>query len=168
MWFIFAIIITVYITAVFGLSRFVIPHLGFEPEKIPDNIPTGMLFEIERLKNESADAGEFLEKAWGFIGDQYHSERLNTVFKFGYLFKSPEEIWNMRGYIPCTQSSFLFRIFLVKSGFFREQDIIARHNFVNFCIHQYLRIWINDRWLDIDVGEKKRGMKLGQHLKWFG
>jgi len=162
------LIVIIYFVAIFGVSRLFIPHLGLKLEKIPDDIPADMSEEIEKLKSESGSAAEFLEKSWELIGGRYRSERFNTLFKFRYLFKDLKEIWNMRGYIPCTQSSFLLRIFLVKSGFFKEAEVALRHTFVNFCIHQYLRVKINDQWMDVDVGEKQRGMKLGKHLKWFG
>jgi len=74
----------------------------------------------------------------------------------------------MKSYLPCTISSYILRIFLVKSGWFREADVRRRHVFVNFIIHQYLQVKINDKWLDVDVGEKQRGLSIGEHLKYFG
>ena len=74
----------------------------------------------------------------------------------------------MSGYMPCPQTNYLLRIFLVKSGWFKDEDIKRKHIFVNFVPHQYLKVKIGDRWIDVDVGEKQRGLPLGRHLKYFG
>jgi hypothetical protein len=106
--------------------------------------------------------------AYEYIGNRYFTGRLETLFKFSYLFKDFSEIWRISGYAPCTQSNFLLRIFLVRSGLFNSEDIKRKHVFFNFILHQYLKIKIENKWLCVDVGEKQRGMPLGQHLKWFG
>jgi hypothetical protein len=124
--------------------------------------------EIEELKNKSNSPKEFLELTYNFLGTKYHSERLATVLKFHYLFKDLEDIWSRAGFIPCNQSNFLMRIFLVRSGFFKDEEIRRRHVFVNFVPHQYLQVKLDNKWLDVDVGEKYRGMPIGKHLKYFG
>ncbi|MFH0856381.1 MAG: hypothetical protein V1860_00590 [bacterium] len=142
--------------------------MGFKKSPLPDQLPDEILEKINELKNISVSPDDFLKRAYEFLGDKYRSERFNTILKFNYLFKPLQEIWDMHGYIPCTQSSFLMRIFLIRSGFFKEEDIKIKHTFVNFCIHQYLQAHVGDKWIDIDVGEKQKGMEIGKHLKNFG
>jgi hypothetical protein len=165
---IFISLVAAYFFFVFFVSRFFIPHLSFGQAPIPEKIPEGMEEVIEEFKIKSHSPKEFLESAYGYLGTKYHSERLATVFKFHCLFKSLEDVWKTNGFIPCNQSNFLLRIFLVKSEFFREDDIRRRHVFVNFVPHQYLQIRFNNEWIDVDVGEKYRGMPIGEHLKYFG
>lgn len=164
----FIVIVTIYFLSVFVLSRFFVPHLDFRKEKLPENLPVGMIEQITKLKNQSNSAVEFLQLAYDYLGSKYRSERFDTLFKFNYLFKNLAEIWNMSGYTPCTQSNSLMRIFLMQSGFFADEEIKIRHNFVNFCIHQYLQVKVNGEWMDVDAGEKQGGMPLGKHLKFFG
>ncbi|MFH1522285.1 MAG: hypothetical protein ABIE43_00520 [Patescibacteria group bacterium] len=161
-------IIIVYILLVFILARFFIPHLSFRKKPIPDKIPDSMEKVIRTLKIESKNKEDFLNKAYNYLGGKYRSERFNTFFKFNYLFKSLDEAWEKKGYMPCTQSNNLLRIFLIKSGFFKEREIKIKNVFANFILHQYLKINLNDRWINVDVGEKQRGLKIGEHLKYFG
>jgi hypothetical protein len=165
---IFFYLFAVYIIFAFFLSRFFIPHLFFEQSPVPETIPREMEEAIEKLKTQSNSPKEFLEFAFNYLGARYHSERLATILKFSFLFVKLENVWTKSGFMPCTQSNFLLRIFLVKSGFFEEDDIRRRHVFVNFVPHQYLQVKINNQWLDVDVGEKYRGMPIGRHLKYFG
>ncbi|MDD5291046.1 MAG: hypothetical protein PHZ04_02920 [Patescibacteria group bacterium] len=161
-------IIILYFILVFFLSRFIIPHLSFGPDSMPEKIPAEMEKVIEDLKNKVNSSREFLELAFNYLGTRYHSERLATVLKFHFMFKSLEDIWSRTGFIPCNQSNFLLRIFLVKSGWFKDEKIRRKHFFVNFVPHQYLQVKLENKWLDVDVGEKYRGMPIGRHLKYFG
>lgn len=165
---IFFILLFLYILAFFILFRFVIPHAGFKEERVPDEIPASMMGKINEITKQAGSSEEFLKLAFNYLGGRYRSERLNTVKKFNYLFKPLNEVWQMSGYVPCTVSSYLLKIFLIKSGFFKEADIRRRHVFVNFIWHQYLQVKVGGKWINIDVGEKQRGLPLGKHLKWFG
>lgn len=158
----------IYISIVFIVSRFVIPHLGLSETALPDKIPAEMKKKIMELKSKTGSPREFLESAYDFLGSKRRSERLNTFLKFHYLFKNLEFIWEREGYIPCTQNNLLMRIFLVRSGFFRDKDIKTKHVFANFVIHQYLQVKLDGKWIDVDVGEKQRGLPIGKHLGFFG
>ena len=162
------IIIIAYTIIVFGLSYLVIPHLGWKQEPILEKISDNLQEKINELKTKAKNKREFLDLAYDYLGGRYRSERFNTVLKFHYMFKNLDDIWSRQGFIPCNQSNFLMRIFLVKSGFFREDEIRKRHCFLNFVPHQYLQIKIDNKWVDVDVGEKYRGMLIGKHLKYFG
>lgn len=161
-------IIAVYILLVFVLSRFIIPHLGFKEEKVPETIPASMLEKINEIKNQVNTKEHFLNLAYNYLGSRFRSERFNTFLKLNYLFKSVDAVWQLDGYMPCTINNFLLKIFLVKSGWFNEKDVRRQHVFVNFVPHQYLQVKIGDKWLDVDVGEKQRGLPIGKHLKYFG
>jgi len=164
---IFYILIT-YLTAVFLLSRFIVPHLGLKNEDIPDKIPPNMEKTIKDLSAKSNSPYEFLENSYTYIGSKYHAERLKTFLLFGDLFKPLSEIWKKDGFAHCTQLCYIMKIFLIKSGFFSPSDIKTKHTFVNLCIHQYLQVKIDKNWIDVDVGEKSNNMTIGNHLKWFG
>lgn len=166
--FIIFYLMAAYIFIFFVLSRLVIPYLGFKEDKIPELIPEGMMDKINELKNQAKNQEQFLNLAYYYLGAKYRSERLNTFLKFNYLFMPLERAWRMNGYMPCTVNNYLLKIFLVKSGWFKEEDIRRQHVFVNFVPHQYLQVKINDKWLDVDVGEKQRALPIGKHLRYFG
>jgi hypothetical protein len=161
-------IIIFYFFVVFVLPRLVVPHLGYLPEKIPKRIPAEIEEKINELKAKSSSAEEFLKLAYDYLGTKYRSRRFGTILRFGHLFKSIDEIWQTKGFLPCTINNYLLRIFLVRSGWFKKRDIRRQHVFFNFIIHQYLRVRVSGRWLDVDVSEKQRGVPLGKHIKFFG
>ncbi|MFA6394289.1 MAG: hypothetical protein WCW25_05510 [Patescibacteria group bacterium] len=161
-------ILASYVFIVFGLSRFAIPHLNSRPEKIPDKISEDMENAINELRAGSKSAGEFLNLTFNYIGNKFRSERFNTILKFHYLFFPLEKVWPMSGYMPCTISNFMLTVFLVKSGYFKAEDIKKKHVFVNFIPHQYLKMKVGESWIDVDVGEKQRGLPIGKHLRFFG
>jgi hypothetical protein len=161
-------IILIYFFLVFILSRLIIPHLGFKEERLPDKLPDGMPNQIRWLTSRAGSAVEFLNLAYDYLGSRYRSERFNTILKFGYLFRSLDQVWQMSGYTPCTQNNFLLTLFLINSGYFKNSDIRRKHVFVNFFLHQYLQVKVNKQWLDVDVGEKQRGLPIGKHLQYFG
>lgn len=131
-------VIILYISLFFFFPRLIIPHLEFSEEKAPERLPEGMKEKINELKFIAKSAEEFLRLAYDYLGSRFRSERFNTFFKFFYLFKTVNEAWPKDGYLPCTVNNYLLKIFLVKSGWFKEADIKRRHAFVNFVIHQYL------------------------------
>jgi len=157
------IIIIAYIIIVFGLSHLVIPHLGWKQDPIPEKIPDSLQKKIDELKDKAKNKREFLELVYNYLGDRYHSERFNTVLKISYAFKDLNWAWEREGFIHCQWANFLLKISLVKSGFFREDEIRKRHCFLNFVSHQYLQIKIDNKWVDIDVDEKHKGFKIGEH-----
>lgn len=157
-----------YFLAVFLFSRFFIPHLGFSKDRLPENIPIGLNEKINEIAKNSKSSYEFLQKAYDFLGTKYHAERLNTFLKFYGLFDNLDEVWNKNGFLHCTQMNYLMRIFLVRGGFFKDEDIKIKHTLANFIIHQYLMVRADGKWIDADAGEKVRGMEIGNHLWGFG
>jgi hypothetical protein len=120
---------------------------------------------IARLK---ADAGgskrRFLQLAYELIGSKYHTGRINTLVKFKELFLRIDSVWNRGGFMPCSQTNELMRIFLLKSGFFGPNEVRKRIAVFRLFIHQYLQVHVDGRWIDVDVGERQRGLKIGEHL----
>jgi len=127
-----------------------------------------MVTVINQLKSKAKSQSEFLKLTYDFIGNRYRTGRFRTITKFHYLFKSADEIWPLPGFAPCQQSNYLLKIFLVKSGWFKIDEIKTKNVFLNFFLHQYLKVRVGSNWLDVDVGEKQKGMPLGKHLSWFG
>jgi hypothetical protein len=161
-------ILIAYLIPVFILSRFVIPHLSIGSDPLPETIPDGMRREIEKLKDLSGGLKRrYLELAFEFVGSRYHSERLGTITEFFQFFYPLERIWDKKGFVQCTLSNFVMRIFLVRSGIFEDGEVERAHTFANGVPHQYLKVLLDGRWIDVDVGEKQRGLKIGEHLWGF-
>lgn len=161
-------LVLIYFLTVFFLSRFVVPFLGFKERILPEKIPAGMADKINELKSEAGSPEEFLNLSFNYLGAKYRTGRLSTILKFNYLYKTIDEAWALSGFMPCTISNRIMKIFLTESGYFKEEEIKRRHVFLNFLIHQYLCVKVNGRWLNVDVGEKQRGLPFGGRMIWFG
>jgi hypothetical protein len=167
-WEITIIIILIYIFLVFILSHFVVPHLTWWNEKVPEQIPATMTAEINRLKALAQDKQEFFELCFNYLGSKYYSDRVDTFYKYSFLFKNTEEIWGITGYVPCTQSNWVMKIFIVSSGYFKNEEVWMRHIFFNFFLHQYGEVYLDGRWVAFEVGEKqKQNISIGRHMKFF-
>jgi len=170
---IFLIIVILYVFIVFVLSRLFIPHLGFSKDKLPAPIPVNWEKAINDLKNQSRSKDDFLQLAYDYIGRKYSYSgvpffrRFNIFIHWPSLFYDLNDLYNASGFMHCTQLNFLMRLFLVKSDFFPEEEMRLRHTFVNFFIHQYLEVKLDDKWVAVDVFEYSDGLKIGQHLKAF-
>lgn len=156
-----------YFWVVFVFSAFFIPHFKYQNIFVPDDIPESMQAKIAELKNQANSPEDFLKLAYNYLGEKYHSERWNTLFKPHYWFKNLDAIWQINGFVPCHQSSFVLKVFLVKSGFFKADDIKIKLTFLNFVVHHYLEVSLNNKKIAVDVGEKIKGMPLGKHAQFF-
>lgn len=161
------LIILVYFLVVFVFATFFIPHFYYREIAIPENIPESMQAKIAELKFEASSGQEFLDLTYDYLGTKYHSERWNTLLKPHYWFKNLADIWQINGFVPCHQSSFVLKVFLVKSGFFKEEDIKIKVTLLNFVIHHYLVVSVNGKKTAVDVGEKNKGLALGQNAQFF-
>ena len=157
-------IIGVYIFVVFILSRFIIPYLKFWKSKIPDKLPEDMEKAIKSIKAKSKSQKEFLENAYSFLSKRYHGARGQTYIKFNHMFFSLEKTWDNPGFQQCTQQSNLLRIFLVKSGFFSDDEIKQRCTLYITNIHQYLLVKLDGKWVPVDLWANFIGKKIGQHV----
>lgn len=156
-------ILVIYIFIVFIISRFTIPYLKFRKSRIPDKIPKSMEETINSLKKKSQSKKEFLENAYSFLAKRYYGERRATYTKFNHVFFSLDKTWNTPGFQQCTQQNNLLRIFLVKSGFFSDDEIKSRCTLYITNIHQYLLVKLDGKWIPIDLWANFLGKKMGQH-----
>ena len=154
-----------YLFLVFFLTRMVIPHLGFTRTRLPDDLPRSMSSAISRLKRQSRSKRDFVERVYELLSSKYFGSDIDTFIDFNMLFiKDIKEIWRVEGYLPCTLQNYLMRIFLVRSGLFKEDDIRLRVTFIILNIHQYLQARIDGEWVDVDVWGAYRGVKVGKHV----
>lgn len=130
--------------------------------------------QIIELENLSHDQFSYLQVVYNFILEknkhQWGHTRGQAAIRFPRLFvKGLEEIWNTKDFVYCTAINFVIFVLLVKSKFFKPEDIRARYVFVNMVIHQYLQVKVDGIWVDFDpAGTGIRGKPLGTHLSFFG
>ncbi|MFH1637627.1 MAG: hypothetical protein ABIB71_04360 [Candidatus Woesearchaeota archaeon] len=161
-------IILAYVFIMFILSRLIIPRLGLRKVKLPAKIPKSMEEEIKRLKKKSGNKEDFLKNAYSYLARKFPGKKLGGIIHFNMLFwKDIEKLWNTKGYLPCHASTHIMRIFLVRSGFFNDKDIKVKHAFIDFAMHQYLKVKVRGKWISVDVWAGHLGIPLGKHAWLF-
>ena len=144
-----------------------IPFL-FEKEKIPDKLPDELNKEIEILKKLKTKE-EVLKHAFNFLTSKYKSKHFIAIFYPKEIFtRDIFKIWVKKKYMICTHSNFVLRILLIKSGKFKEKDIIQKIGSIFYIsTHQYFKINIGKKWLNVDVWGKGQGIRLGDYGSGF-
>ena len=153
-----------YVFLVFGVSRFVVPFLGFSKDGLPEELPDELNEAIMRIKEESGNNKEkFIQKSYEYITKNF---RVTGPFvDFPSLFwHKPQHMLENRNRMHCTQLNYLLRLMLVNSGMFDDKDIKQRITTTRLCIHQYLKVKLNGKWIDADpwAGVAKK-IPLGKH-----
>ncbi len=122
---------------------------------------------IDYLKKRSKNKQEFLKKSFVFITKKFHGGRKYAVLKVHESWKPLSSIWDKGGFANCMWMNYMLRVFLITSGFFTEEDIKIKHTFINFNIHQYLKVKVGKRWIYIDAWAKVYGLKFGEKPPYF-
>lgn len=157
LWFVVAYLILVWV-----LMRLVVPHLGFKKEPLSDVLPKEFEAYIRQIDSESSGNLDFLRKSYEFVISRYKGSRVKTVTQFWKVFCDP--ITEKPGFMPCTGQNYLLRLMLVKSGRFKESDVILKVVPFNLFIHQYLRVRVNDMWMDVDPWSSFLGVPPGKKI----
>ena len=161
-------IIIVYILCMFVLSRFLVPHLGFKKDSLPKKLPKSMETAILKLKRKHKDPLDFAKATYDFFASKYCGKHLYTWLRMDLIFSNNcTKLWNRRGYLPCTHQNYLYRIFLVKSGRFKDDQIRVRHHLALIALHQDLQINHKGKWINVDVWAANCGVPFGKQETWF-
>lgn len=158
-----------YFFIMFFVTRLVVPNLTFWKSKFPEKIPPNVMKEIQKLKKSSKNRKDFLEKAFESVGKRYSHSFAGSIIRCDKAFRTDlEKIWNEKGqYQTCNVRNHLLRVILVKSGYFKDDEIKPRAAFMNFSLHQYLLVKIDGKWTRADPWAYNLGIKLGQKTPWF-
>ena len=165
-WKIILIVFIGYILLFFVLSRLCIPFLGVKKDRLPSKIPKDMEKTISKFKKQSKNNKEkFLKLCYAYIVKNYRGSRTLIILYFPSLFwTNIDKIWNHKSFLHCTQLNHLLRVMLRKSSLFKPEDIKFPIGFVNFSIHQHLKVRVNGKWIDADPwGGIVKGIKIGEH-----
>lgn len=164
-----SLIIAAYVFIVFFLSRLFVPFMGFKKYDPPGDLPAEVIATIRELEAQSRNACEYLEMAYRYVRERWHSERLRTITRLPLIFRTNiGEIWKAPGYAHCTTINFILYTLLARSRFFSVDDVRIRHTFFNGVLHQYLQVRIENSWIDADPSTTYLDQPLGQRARLFG
>ncbi|HXS14550.1 MAG TPA: hypothetical protein VN711_00285 [Candidatus Saccharimonadales bacterium] len=162
---IFLTIFLFYIIFVFFDLRLLVPYLGFGTEAISQTLPQELVDEIEKIGNEATSNEEFLKKSYDYITSRFHGDRFKTIYQCFYAFRP---LFSHRtGYLPCSMQNQLLKIMLIKSSRFQSQDIRVKTTVVDFFIHQYMEVRLDNGWIPVDPWGKSLGIPFGEYAFGF-
>lgn len=164
MWIVY--ILLIYILVIHLIGRFVVPYLDFRRPKFETKIPNWLKKDIDRMNKKNVTDKKFLRTAYDYVTSRYYCSRFETITKFNYNFHSPFR--HKKGHLPCTLMNEILRRILIYSGRFSDSEIQVKVVPFNMIVHQYLKVKINGKWMDIDPGGKSLGKEYGKHAAWFG
>ncbi len=122
---------------------------------------------IEELKKTKGKK-ECLKKAYTILTRKFKGERVKTYTRFVEVFDTElNEIWKKK-FIHCTTMNYLLKKVLVKSGWFKEEDIKTKWTLV-WCIspHQYAQVRIKNEVINVDCWGKAYGIPFRKYAHSF-
>ena len=144
----------------------IIPPNFFSKAPIPDELPVDMQRVIDDLHTLSSKE-ECLHLADKEVTDRFYGYTLATYLKLWQLWTADVHfLWGKSGgFIHCNAMNYLLRVLLVKSGHFAEEDIKCHWTLAWFISpHQYLRVRIDDAWIEVDPWGRHHGIPIGKHV----
>lgn len=141
----------------------------FNKRPIPEKLPEEMESVIEELRGVIGKE-ECLRWAYEIMIQRYRGYRFRTYWRFGEAFETDvEKLWQKTGFLHCHNMNYLFRILLVKSGWFGDDDIKLKYSLVWYISpHQYLQIKLDDNsFINVDIWNHNYGKKFGDYARGF-
>lgn len=160
--------IILYVIVVFVLSRIFVPHFRFWREPLPKRIPRRMQEEIRKIKQQHRSKRAFAKAAHKFLAKRYSGGHWQLYFRWDLIFTEDlQKLWSRRGYIPCHQLNWLYRVMLVKSKVFSEDEVRVRTIPLYAIPHQFVQIKVGDEWVDVDIWARHLGLPFGERVHWY-
>lgn len=165
-----AIVVTTYFLIVFVILRLITPFMGFWKPSLPKEMPEEIKKKVSELKTVSFNKQEYLKAAYNFVTKYWHAGRMDTVKYAPLAFRrNLKAILSSPGYAHCNTQNYILFLLLVESKFFKPEDITFHVVFFNFFIHQYLKVRVDGKWINVDpAGASIRGMPLGKRIALWG
>ncbi|MCX6741139.1 MAG: hypothetical protein NTY61_01950 [Candidatus Parcubacteria bacterium] len=138
--------------------------------KTPNALPVEMEEIINNQLKSAGSPEECLKRAYDLLSLRYHGNRWKIVLMFWELFNfDTRKLWSKKGFLYCTSINYLMKILLIRSGCFKEGDIMTKWSLTwNFFPHQYLRVRIHpDKYINVDIWAKIFGIQFGDYAHGF-
>jgi len=135
---------------------------------IPKIIPKSIQKEIDSLK-KCTNQEVCLKNAYDLLTTKFKGYKFLTYLMIHELFIFDLDwLWS-KYLIHCTHLNQFLEILLVRSGHFKESDIKPKWTlFYYVSPHQYLRIKVGQKWMNIDIWGGTHGVAFGRYAHGFG
>lgn len=140
----------------------------FSKSSIPDVLPDEMQKIVDEIKKSSGKE-ECLKKTYEILIAKYHGSHGKTYTKLIDVFEHDiGTLWSKSGFMHCTNINYVLRTLLIKSDFFKDEDICLKWTLVWYISpHQYVKVRVDNRWVDVDIWAYAYGIKFGDYAHGF-
>ena len=144
------------------------PPNFIKKEAILDNLPK-TIAKITDIVSKEKDKHLALRSAYNLVSEKFPGYRIRMFFRFWIIYSKDLNKLVTYNYLFCTQVNYILRNVLVKSTWYRDEDIQLKWTLVWYIIpHQYLRIKIKENeYMNIDPWSRRLGIKFGDYLYGF-
>jgi len=103
-----------------------------------------------------------------FVTKRYEpSDPLTFLFHLSKLFwHNPNKIFEKPGFAYCFIQNLMLKTILLESKRFKSSEIKTKINFT-IIIHQYLKVKVKGKWINLDPWAYKKGVPYGKKLGTF-
>lgn len=127
-------------------------------------------FEAEVAKLKKLDLKyDILSEAYYYVTGRYTSSRLEFFLKLPMLpVNSFRDLTSRKGFMFCTNQNAVLSALLLRSGRFKAKDIKKKWTlYFGLTPHQYLRIKVEQGWIDVDPWSSDYGLAIGDYARGF-
>lgn len=119
--------------------------------------------------NKIKDKEKFTKAAFMLLAKRYPTKRFRLpIYLYRIFWHNPNEIIKFSGYVPCNVHAFMLKTLLLASKRFKEEDIKEKYTITDFLIHKYLRVNVNEKYINLDSWGNGSGVPYGSYAKGFG
>lgn len=135
---------------------------------ISDTLPES-IERITQLVSQEKDKLSALKSAYNLVSEKFPGYRLGVFYNFWIIYYKDLHKLMKYNYLFCTQVNYILRNVLVKSGWYKDEDIQIKWTLISYIIpHQYLKIKIKDnKYISVDPWARRLGIKFGNYLYSF-
>ena len=147
---------------------FLIPILTFPRMPIinfnlPIELPKELKEEIKKL-DKIKDNKAFIIEALNYMKNNFQSNSILLFIKLHrHYYKQISKILEKKGFFPCHIQVFILLLILIKSKRFEQGDIQVHYAVYNGIIHEYLKVRLNNKWVDVDPWGYLKGVPFGYY-----
>ena len=138
-------------------------HISRTENVLDEEIPLDLWEKIEDNSKSKSDL-DYIKYSYYEIGNKYTSEpRYYLRESYSKFWETNvTEIWEGTADRPSSVQNYMLKLVLIKSGRFSEEDIISVNTYCGITPHQYLKVRVDNEWIDVDVWDKEQPHKFGE------
>lgn len=166
------IVLLIWVIATFLVPILTFPRMPIINFNILTKLPKELKDEIKKL-NKIKDDKKFVVRALNYLKKNFQTNSLLLFVRLHkHYYKEAHAILKRKGFFPCHIQVFILRLLLIKSKRFKQEDVKVHYTFYSGIIHEYLKVKVKNKWINVDPWGYNKGVPFGKHtmgpiVDWF-